>query len=62
MQLPAINLSGSSIQAACLDPELLHTLSESRVVVAGRREEYNNIRPHRSLGLLPAIQFAKKTK
>ena len=43
-----------------MDCELLNTLSELRVVVVDWREEYNNIRPHRCLGLLTAVQFNKK--
>ena len=42
-------------RAQGLDRELLYTLSESHVVVADWREEYHNIRPHRSLGLLTAL-------
>ena len=47
-------------RAKCLDHELLNTLSESRVVGVDWREEYNNIRPQRCLGLLTAVQFVKK--
>ena len=35
----------------CLDRELPYSLSESQVVSADWRDYYNNIRPHRSLGL-----------
>jgi transposase InsO family protein len=50
----------SRFRAECLDRELLHTLSESRVVFADWRHYYNHERPHRSLGLLTPKQFARK--
>ena len=49
----------SRFRTECLDRELLHTLSESRVVFADWRDYYNNIRPHRSLGLLSPSTYAK---
>ena len=52
----------SRLRAECLDRELLYTLTESRVVIGDWQEEYNNIRPHRSLGLLTPAEFAKKNK
>ena len=45
----------------CLDRELIHTLSESRVVFADWRDYYNNTRPHRSLDLQTPSEFAKRT-
>ena len=44
----------------CLDRELIYTLSESRVIFGDWKHYYNNIRPHRSLGLLTPCEFAKK--
>jgi putative transposase len=49
----------SRFRVECLDRELLYTLSESRVVFADWRDYYNNIRPHRSLGLQSPTQFAR---
>jgi len=49
----------SRFRIECLDRELLYTLSESRVVFADWRDYYNNIRPHRSLGLQSPTQFAR---
>ena len=51
----------SRFRAECLNGELLHTLSESRVVFSDWRDDYNNERPHRSLGLLTPAQFAKQS-
>lgn len=42
----------------CLNRELFYTLSEARVVIEDWRWKYNNIRPHRSLGLLTPLEFA----
>ncbi len=42
----------------CLNRELFYTLTEARVVIEDWRWKYNNIRPHRSLGLLTPLEFA----
>jgi len=42
----------------CLNRELMYTLTEARVVIEDWRWKYNNIRPHRSLGLLTPLEFA----
>lgn len=49
----------SRFRAECLDREVLHTLSEARVVTADWRDYYNHVRPHRSLGLRTPVAFAK---
>ena len=49
----------SRFRFECLDRELLYTLSESRVVFAHWRDYYNNVRPHRSLGLQRPSEFAR---
>ena len=41
----------SRFRAECLDREQLWTLSEARVSIEDWRREYNEKRPHRSLGL-----------
>ena len=50
----------SRFRIECLDRELLFTLSESRVVFKDWRDYYNNVRPHRSLGLQSPSKFARK--
>ena len=50
----------SRFRIECRDRELLYTLSESRVVFRDWRDYYNNVRPHRSLGLQCPSQFARK--
>ncbi|WP_221773466.1 integrase core domain-containing protein [Ruficoccus amylovorans] len=44
----------------CLNREWFYTLTEARVVIEDWRWKYNNIRPHRSLGLLTPLEFAAK--
>jgi transposase InsO family protein len=39
--------------------EQFDTLLEAQVLVADWREEYNNYRPHSSLGMLTPSQFAQ---
>ena len=42
----------------CLARELFYTLSEARVVIAEWRKKYNELRPHRSLGMKTPEEFA----
>ena len=42
----------------CLARELFYTLSESKVVIAAWRRKFNQIRPHRSLGMKTPEEFA----
>jgi len=44
----------------CLGREIFYTLSECRVVVGDWRRKYNEIRPHRSLGMMTPKEFATK--
>ena len=42
----------------CLARELFYTLSEARVVLSAWRKKYNELRPHRSLGMKTPEEFA----
>ena len=42
----------------CLARELFYTLSEARVVIAAWKKKYNELRPHRSLGMKTPEEFA----
>lgn len=42
----------------CLARELFYTLSEARVVIGDWRRKYNDVRPHRSLGMKTPAEFA----
>ena len=44
----------------CLGREIFYTLSECRVVVGDWRRKYNEVRPHRSLGMMTPKEFADK--
>lgn len=44
----------------CLGREIFYTLSECRVVVGDWRRKYNEVRPHRSLGMMTPNEFAIK--
>ena len=43
----------------CLGREILYTLTECRVVVNDWKREYNQVRPHRYLGMQTPVEFAK---
>lgn len=47
------------LRAECLDREQLWTLSEARVVIEDWRQQYNEVRPHRSLRLETPKAFAR---
>ena len=49
----------SRFRAECLNRELIYTLSEAKFIFKEWLSFYNNKRPHRSLGLLTPVQFAK---
>ena len=42
----------------CLAREVFHTLSEAKVVIAAWRSKFNQVRPHRSLGMKTPEEFA----
>ena len=41
----------------CLGREMFYTLSESRVVIADWHQKFNEVRPHRSLGMRTPKEF-----
>ena len=45
----------------CLNRELFHTLAEARVILESWRIEYNERRPHSSLGYLTSSEYAHKS-
>ena len=52
----------SRLREECLEREQLWTLSEARVVIEDWRNEYNHLRPHRSLKLETPKGFAAATQ
>ena len=41
------------------DGKIFYTLTECRVVVNGWKRKYNQVRPHRSLGMQTSVEFAR---
>jgi len=44
----------------CLNREIFQSGKEAQVIVEKRGQEYNNYRPHSSLGYLAPAEFAKR--
>jgi len=44
----------------CLNREIFRNGKEARIIVEAFRQEYNNYRPHSSLGYLPPAEFARR--
>ncbi len=50
----------SKFRAEFLERELIYTLIEARILAEDWRKFYNEVRPHRSLGMLTPTEFANK--
>ena len=61
-QNPYVERFNGSMRDEKLNGELFHTLLEARVVIAEWVIEYNEIRPHRGLGMLTPRKFAERWK
>ncbi len=46
----------------CLNMELFSSMKEARVIIEDWRKEYNEIRPHSSLGYLTPVEFSKNSE
>jgi putative transposase len=44
----------------CLNEQWFETLHQARVTVVAWRRDYNEARPHNSLGRIPPAQFAEQ--
>ena len=42
----------------CLNEHYFESLAEAREIIAAWRDDYNQVRPHSSLGRIPPAQFA----
>ena len=49
-----------TLRSECLDVHWFATLTEAKQVIEGWRQEYNESRPHRSLGEKTPNEFAKE--
>lgn len=47
-------------KAECLNRELFGSLKEAQVLIEQHRKEYNELRPHQSLGQMSPAKFARK--
>ena len=56
---PFIESFNGSLRDECLNMELFVSLSEAREVVENWRRDYNDLRPHSSLGYKTPSEFAK---
>ena len=58
-QNPYVESFGSRVRDELLGVELFTSLAEAKVMVADWREDYNERRPHSSLGMLAPARFAQ---
>lgn len=60
MQNAFIESFNGRLRDECLNEQWFETLAQARVVVAGWRRDYNEVRPHSSIGRIPPAQFAER--
>ncbi len=51
-----------SFNGKCLNMELFSSMTEAIVIIEDWRREYNEIRPHSSLGYLTPVEFSKNSE
>jgi len=50
----------NKLRDECLNREVFRNGKEAQVIVENWRQEYNNYRPHSSLGHLTPVEFARR--
>ena len=50
----------NKLRDECLNREVFRNGKEAQVIVGNWRQEYNNYRPHSSLGYLTPVEFARR--
>jgi len=60
MQNGYIESFNGKLRDECLNEQWFETLHQARVTVAAWRRDYNEVRPHSSLGRIPPAQFAEQ--
>lgn len=50
----------NKLRDECLNREVFRNGKEAQVIVEAFRQEYNNYRPHSSLGYLTPVEFARR--
>lgn len=61
-QNPYVERFNGTMRDETLNGELFHSLLEARVVIAEFVTEYNEIRPHRGLGMQTPMAFSESTR
>ena len=60
MQNGYIESFNGKLRDECLNEQWFETLHQARVTVAAWRRDYNEVRPHSSLGRIPPARFAEQ--
>ncbi len=59
---PYIESFNGKFRDECLNMEIFSSITEARIIIEDWRREYNEIRPHSSLGYMTPSNFAKISK
>lgn len=59
MQNGSIESFNGEFRDECLNEHWFETLAQARTAIAGWRTDYNEVRPHSSLGRIPPAEFAR---
>lgn len=60
MQNGYIESFNGKFRDECLNEQWFQTLPQARTCIAEWRRDYNEVRPHSSLGRIPPAQFAQQ--
>ena len=60
MQNGYIESFNGKLRDECLNEQWFQTLQQARFAIAVWRRDYNEVRPHSSLGRIPPAQFAPR--
>ena len=60
MQNGYIESFNGKFRDECLNEQWFQTLHQARGVIADWRRDFNEVRPHSSLGRIPPAQFAEQ--
>lgn len=60
MQNGYIESFNGKFRDECLNEHWFESLSQARSTIAAWRQDYNEVRPHSSLGRIPPAEFAQR--
>jgi len=60
MQNAFIESFNGKLRDECLNEQWFETLAQARAAIAAWRRDYNEVRPHSSLGRIPPARFAEQ--